>query len=130
MKQLKNRAKRGGFNYVSAVLLIVLLAISFVGYTLAPVYYVESQWKRTVEKEILNASRHDDAEIRSRLHEKAEKLGISFSSGDGLHVSRFSNLMTVSYAYEKKTLMPKMRVIKFEKEYQREIKNVQKLFDD
>ncbi len=130
MKKMPRRSKLGGFNYVTATLLILALAAAFFAYNLAPIYWAESEWKHTIKDQIINASENDDLTIRNTLQDKAEELGIPLVSGDGLSVSRFQKTLTIKYSYERETMIPGMDVISFENEYREEIKPVLKLFND
>lgn len=129
MKGLGNRISRfGGFNYVTAILLLMAITAGVGGYFLGPVYYAEWTWRRGVVSQMINASNNDDWHIRDELTTLAEQLKIPITSDDSyVRITRYAGDIRIEYKYVRETPIPYFDSIEFVNDMKRKITDVYRL---
>ncbi|MBZ0270523.1 hypothetical protein K8I61_00690 [bacterium] len=120
---------RGGFTWVTALLLLIVGGGIYTTYALAPSYVADWKWRREINGQLIKASELNDQEIRQNLMKHAEMLHIPVSSGEGtFNIMRHANNVEVEYEYEVPVPMPGVEKLKFKDKVSREVTEVKHLF--
>jgi len=119
----------GGINYVTAILLLILIGGGYAAYVFVPVYLSDWKWRREITGQMIKAFDVGDIEIQSELLKHAEMLKIPVAATGSLQITRFKNEIRIFYSYDREVSFPGIKKVHFEKTLKQEIKQVQHLFN-
>ncbi len=131
MRTVKNVGRehvRGGFNYVSALLLLFLAAIVVGCWCYVPPIYGEMTLKRAIEAQMIKASQVSDQEMLAEINKVAERAKVPLSADGSININRFNNEIKVVYSYTRAVPLSFLPPYKVDKTMTREITQVQTLF--
>jgi hypothetical protein len=93
-------SRRGEFNYVTAILILLLLIGIYAGVFVVPPYYNAYRLGRAFEGQILLASKYSDDQIKRNLAKDIEELGIPVDDPlQAVVIDRRGKELTISIDY-------------------------------
>lgn len=92
-------SNRGGINYVSAILLLIVAVAIFFGLTVAPKWMADYNLRQQLHLKMVNAANLADYEIRSQVVKYAEEKGIPLNLNE-FSCSRIRDTIHCRYEYK------------------------------
>ncbi|HPQ70997.1 MAG TPA: hypothetical protein PKW95_17870 [bacterium] len=129
MKVYSTYRQRGGFNWVSALLLLVFVAAIVAGIALGPKYYANFNLRQKAWSLMVRASELNDTQIREQILAEVKERNIPLSA-DQLHVYREGkDKIIVTYEYEWPVGLPGLDDVNlpFKETLEREVTEIKKL---
>lgn len=128
VKTMGREHVRGGFNYVTVLLLLFLGAVAVGCWCYVPPIYGEMTLKRAIEAQMIKASQVSDQEMLAEINKVAERAKISLAGDGAITINRFNNEIKVMYRYQRTLPLSFLPPYKVDKTLTREITQVQTLF--
>lgn len=129
MKVYSTYRQRGGFNWVSALLLLIFVAAIVAGIVLGPKYYANFNLRQKAWSLMVRASELNDMQIREQILAEVKDRNIPLSA-DQLHVYREGKAkIIVTYEYEWPVGLPGFDDVNlpFKETLEREVTEIKKL---
>ena len=121
-------SERGDFNWVTAVLLLILIAIIASAWGFGMPAYKNFTLGHYAYGQAVKARELSDMEITANIRDEAERLGIELSTLN-LLVHRYSDVMKIEYDYKVPIKLPGLsdKSISFQKTIEKEFSDVMTL---
>lgn len=121
----------GSFNYVSAILILLVVGIGVASYIYAPPVYQSFTLGHFIEGQAIKATELSDSVIHENISKEAERLGIDTGTLE-VELNRYENKMMVSYTFERRVGLPGLsgKPIKFSNKVERNYSDIIHLEDD
>ena len=120
--------QRGGFNYITAILLLIVAAIAVVAIFVAPKYYANYMLTQDLWALMVRADEINDRQIESELSVKAAERGMPLAINQ-IQCFRDGKVITCHYEFEWPAGVPGLDkwILKFSVTKNREITKVMSL---